>query len=198
VSKHDTPAARLDVDAILSGDRKAFEELVVQESPRLYRIILRIVGDADEAQNVLQETFLQAYKSLGAFRREAKLTTWIYSIGINLSRAALKRSRRFTPLGERDLDQLQPQFRWGMYRDTPESWNPHVLAERKEVQVLVRDAINRLPEDYREVVTLRDMEQLSTTEVAQTLGITEGAVRVRLHRARQALKGLLDSKLAHE
>jgi RNA polymerase sigma-70 factor (ECF subfamily) len=85
-----------------------------------------------------------------------------------------------------------------MYRDTPESWNPHVLAERKEVQVLVRDAINRLPEDYREVVTLRDMEQLSTTEVAQTLGITEGAVRVRLHRARQALKGLLDSKLAHE
>jgi len=183
------------VDAILAGDRHAFEALVRGESPRLYRIIMRIVGDADEAQNVLQETFLQAYRGLDTFRRESKLTTWVYAIGINLSRAAVRRAKRFASLGESDLDRLQPEFRWGMYRETPESWNPHKLAEQSEMRSLVREAIGRLPEDYREVITLRDMEELATAEVAAILGITEGAVRVRLHRARQALKGLLDPNL---
>jgi RNA polymerase sigma-70 factor (ECF subfamily) len=140
----------------------------------------------------MQETFLQAFERIHTFRRESKLTTWLYAIGINLSRAALRKSRRTTALEEGDLDRLQPSFARGMYRDAGQDWNPQKLAEQSEVQRIVRQAIDRLPEDYRVVVTLRDIQELPTADVAEVLGISEGAVRVRLHRARQALKTLLD------
>lgn len=163
-----------------------------QESARLYRVILRVVRDEDEAASVLQETFLQAYERIHTFRGESKLTTWLYAIGINLSRAALRKSSRTTVLEEGDLDRLQPRFSRGMYRDAGDDWNPQKLVERDEVLRLVWAAIDRLPDDYRVVVTLRDIRELPTADVAQMLGISEGAVRVRLHRARQALKALLD------
>ena len=182
----------LDVQAILSGDVRAFEELVRQESPRLYRVIVRIVRDPDEARNVLQETFLQALRGLHAFRGDARLTTWLYGIGINQARAALRRNRRYQTLEEEDIDRLQPSFRSGAYADRMRHWNPDRVTEHRERQRLVRDAIDQLPENYREIVILRDMEELSTAETARILEISEGAVRVRLHRARQALRALLD------
>lgn len=181
-----------DLDALLRGDKAAFELLVKEESARLFRVIVRIVRDEDEAASVMQETFLQAYERIHTFRGDSKLTTWLYAIGINLSRAALRKSRRTTALEEGDLDRLQPSFSRGMYRHTSQDWDPAKIAETNEVRQLVRRAIDRLPEDYRVVVTLRDIQELPTAEVAQMLGISEGAVRVRLHRARQALKSLLD------
>ena len=184
----------LDIDAILDGDRDAFAQLVVQESPRLFRVIVRIVRDEDEARSVMQETFLQAYQRLHTFRREAKLTTWLYAIGINLARAALRKARRYNTLEEADIERLQPTFAKGMYAEQPRAWNPHKQAERSERQQLVRKAIDQLPPDYRMVVVLRDLEQLSTTEAARVLEISEGALRVRLHRARQALRALLEEK----
>lgn len=187
----DTPPASYDVEAVLQGDRHAFAELVRQESPRLFRVILRIVRDEDEAQSVLQETFLQAYKRLGTFRRESKLTTWLYAIGINQARAALRKTRRFDTFDEQDIDRLQPVFMNGMYVDGHHRWHPDAVAERNERHRLVHAAIDKLPETYRTVVILRDLEDLSTAEAAQVLGISEGAVRVRLHRARQALHALL-------
>lgn len=187
-----TPPKPLDVEAILQGDRRAFEQLVHQESPRLFRVIVRILKDEDEAQNVMQETFLQAYQRLHTFRRESKLTTWLYAIGINLARASLRKTRRYQTLEEADIERLQPSFSRGMYTQKVESWNPHRLAERSERQRIVRAAIDQLPPDYRLVVLLRDIEQLSTTEAARILEISEGALRVRLHRARQALRSLLE------
>lgn len=186
------PRQKLDVQAILAGDRAAFEELVRQESPRLYRLIVRIVRDPDEARSVLQETFLQAFKGLSRFRGEAKLTTWLYGIGINQARAALRRNRRYKTLEEEDIDRLQPSFRAGAYVDRMKAWNPDRVTEQAERQRLVREAIDQLPESYRTVVILRDIEELSTIEAARVLEISEGAVRVRLHRARQALRTLLD------
>ena len=82
---------------------------------------------------------------------------------------------------------MQPAFSNGMYAETYEAWNPQKIAEKEERKDLVHKAINQLPDDYRAIVTLRDIEELSTTEVAEILDISEGAVRVRLHRARQAL-----------
>ena len=182
----------LDVEAILAGDRQAFEALVRQESPRLYRVIVRIVRDADEARSVLQETFLQAFKGLSTFRGDAKLTTWLYGIGINQARASLRKNRRYQTLEEEDIDRLQPAFRAGAYVDHLRSWNPDRVTEQAERQRIVREAIDQLPENYRMVVILRDIEELSTLETARILEISEGAVRVRLHRARQALRTLLD------
>ena len=181
----------VDVEAVLRGDKAAFEQLVRQESPRLFRVIVRILRDEDEAQSVMQETFLQAYQRLDTFRRESKLTTWLYAIGINLARAALRKMRRYNTLEEADIEGLQPRFSKGMYVQRPESWNPQKFTEQSDRRRIVREAIDRLPEDYRTVIVLRDLEELSTEEAARILNISNGATRVRLHRARQALRALL-------
>lgn len=182
----------IDLDALLAGDKTAFEKVVLKESPRLFRMIMRIVQDEDEARSVMQETFLQAYKRLSTFRRESKFSTWLYAIGLNLARASLRKLKRFDSLDEEAIDRMQPVFSNGMYADSYETWNPQKIAERKERKDLVHKAISQLPTDYRAIVTLRDIEELSTSEVADVLEISEGAVRVRLHRARQALRKLLN------
>lgn len=183
----------LDIEALLDGDQRAFEHLVVSESPRLFRVIMRILNDEAEAENVLQETFLQAYLGLAKFRKESKFTTWLYAIGINLARASLRKSRRLSSLDEHDFDRLQPTFSRGMFSQKFEKWNPLQLAEKSERQRVVHEAIDQLPDQYRIVVILRDIEENSTEDVAKMLDISGGAVRVRLHRARQALRSLLEA-----
>ena len=182
----------VDLESLLAGDKATFEKVVLKESPRLFRMIMRIVQNEDEARSVMQETFLQAYKRLGTFRRESKFSTWLYAIGLNLARASLRKLKRFDTLDEETIERLQPVFSGGHYAQTYQSWNPQKIAEKTERKELVHKAINQLPDDYRAIVTLRDIEQLSTTEVAEILDISQGAVRVRLHRARQALRKLLD------
>ena len=182
----------IDLDALLKGDADTFERLVQKESPRLFRMIMRILQDEDEARSVMQETYLQAYKRLDTFRRESKFSTWLYAIGLNLARASLRKLKRFDTLEEDKIDRLQPSFTGGMFSQSPDAWNPQKFTELSERKQLVHNAIAQLPVDYRTVVTLRDIEELSTTEVAQVLDISEGAVRVRLHRARHALRKLLD------
>ena len=153
---------------------------------------MRILNDEAEAENVLQETFLQAYLGLDTFRKESKFTTWLYAIGINLARASLRKSRRLSSLDEQDVDRLQPTFSRGMFSQTFEKWNPQKLAEKSDRQRIVHEAINQLPHEYRTVVILRDIEELPTEDVAKMLDISGGAVRVRLHRARRALRTLLE------
>jgi len=182
-----------DLEALLAGDEKAFEQLVIQESPRLFRVIVRILGDDDEAQSILQETFLQAFQRMDTFRRESKLTTWLYAIGINLARASLRKSRRLSSLEDQEVERMQPSFSRGMFVDSPVEWDPGKMAELSDRQQLVRKAIEQLPEDYKAIVILRDIEEYSTDDVAKMLDISSGAVRVRLHRARGALRKLLDS-----
>ncbi len=194
-SRDHSNRADIDLEALLQGDPKAFEQLVVNESSRLFRVIMRILSDEDEAESIMQETFLQAFKRLDTFRRESKLTTWLYAIGINLARASLRKSRRLSALDDHDIDRMQPTFSRGMFAQTFERWNPEQLAEKSERRRIVHEAIDQLPDDYRTVVILRDIEEHSTEDVANMLNISSGAVRVRLHRARQALRTLLDNRL---
>lgn len=187
-----------DLDALLAGDEKAFELLVNQESPRLFRIIFRIVGDEEEAKNILQETFLQAFQRIQTFRRESKFTTWLYAIGINLARGSLRKSKRMTSLDDSDVERLQPSFSKGMFVESPESWDPLRLAEQSDRHELLHRAIDNLPEDYKAIVILRDIEEHSTEEVAKMLDISGGAVRVRLHRARVALRAMLNPHFQYQ
>ena len=182
----------LNVDLLLAGDAAEFELLVTQESERLFRVIQRFIRDPDEARSVMQEAFLQAYERRHTFRKESKFTTWLYAIGINLARGALRKAARTSSFTDQELDALQPKFssRGGPIAPVA-PWNPERIAESNERMRIVRAAIDRLPDDYRIVVTLRDIEELSTPEAAEILQISEGAVRVRLHRARQALRTLL-------
>ncbi len=100
----------IDLEALLAGDEKAFEQLVIQESPRLFRVIVRILGDDDEAESILQETYLQAYQRMHTFRKESKLTTWLYAIGINLARASLRKSRRLSSLEDQEVEKNATRF----------------------------------------------------------------------------------------
>lgn len=190
--KTNVTSSELDIDALLAGSPDEFEKLVRQESARLFRIIARLIGDDIEAESVLQETYLQAFLRLHTFRRESKFTTWLYAIGINLARAQKRKLSRTVPLDDQDIERMQPAFSRGMYRDKPESWDPQKIALKNERKKLVHEAIDLLPPDYRTVLLLRDIEENNTDDVALMLEISSGAVRVRLHRARQALKKLLD------
>lgn len=180
------------LEKLLAGDPEEFAVLVQTESERLFRVIRRFVSDEDEARSVMQETFLQAFERRHTFRGEAKFSTWLYAIGINLARGAARKAARTSTLTEADFERLQPEFAAnGMPTRSPRSWNPAKILESRERVSLVRSAIDKLPDDYRMVVTLRDIEELPTSDVAKMLEISEGAVRVRLHRARQALRALL-------
>ncbi|MEM6647988.1 MAG: sigma-70 family RNA polymerase sigma factor [Bacteroidota bacterium] len=198
VSDHAHPAgssneaADFDVQALRRGDAKAFEALVRSETPRLFRMIVRMIRDEDDAKSVLQETFLQAYQRIDTFRGDSKVTTWLYAIGLNQARAYLRKAKRYATLEEQDLERLQPNFRKGRYDPQPVAWDPGKITELNERQRLVHAAIDQLPPDYKQVVLLRDIEGLSTDEAAQIVGVSPGALRVRLHRARQALRTLLE------
>lgn len=192
----ETRAPLYDVAAILAGDKSAFEDMVRAESGRLFRVILRVIRDEDEAQSIMQETFLQAFRRLDSFRKESKFSTWLYAIGINLARGAVRKLSRSNSIGDEDLERLQPQFKDGMAMSPSIPWAPDRLLERRELHRVVRDAISRLPEDYRIVLNLRDIEEIATPEVAEMLEISEGAVRVRVHRARQALRKLLEEYMS--
>ncbi len=110
-------------ETLLRGNLTAFEHLVRQESPRLFRVLARIVRDEDAARRVVQETFLQAYERRRTFRRKRKLTTWLYAIGIKRARAALGASQREDTLGGENIERFQPGFADEMHVERYEAWN---------------------------------------------------------------------------
>lgn len=180
------------------GDHAAFEEVVRQETPRLYRVIYRLVKDQSEAESLVQETFLQAYQNLDNFRGDSAFSTWLIGIGLNLARSSLRKRKREDVLSEEDIEELQPAFRMGRYAEKPRAWKPHRRLEQREKERVLREALERLPDSYRTVIVLRDLEELSTAETAEALDITRGNVRVRLHRARQALRAILEEHFEEE
>ncbi len=194
-----SPEEAKTIAALRAKDPDALDCLVREQCPRIYRAILRLVRDPDEAGSLVQETFLQAFRSLDAFRGHSKVSTWIYGIAMNVTHDHLrKKTRRRQVLSERDIDELQPHFTWrGTHTERYTAWDPAIMMEQRERVNMVREAVNRLPERYRVVLTMRDLEELSTTEVAEALSISEGSVRVRLHRARNALRKLLAPHFAN-
>ena len=184
-------AGLYDVEALKNRDPKELDKLVRAESGRVFRCIARLISDSDEAQSLTQETFYQALKNFDSFRGESKVSTWLCAIGVNLARAHLRKSKRVETLGDREFDQLLPSYSFLGMRSGDRDSSPHSNLEQSEKVSRLYKAIEKLPEDYKTVVTLRDLEELSTEETANILEISEGAVRVRLHRARQALGALL-------
>jgi RNA polymerase sigma-70 factor, ECF subfamily len=178
---HDAEPARL-LDRLRGGEAGAFEELVLAYQHRLFGLALRMLGNAAEAEEIAQEAFLRAHRSLGDFRGDAKLSTWLYAIASRLCLNRLAGSeRRLGRQGEETLLRL-PHAGSG----------PDAAAERSELEAALGRAIAELPEDRRIVVLLRDVEGLSYDEIAQALGLELGTVRSRLHRARSDLKGKLE------
>jgi RNA polymerase sigma-70 factor (ECF subfamily) len=178
--------------ALRRGDPRAYETLVRTFAPKLLAVSRRIVRDEEDARDAVQEAFVNAWKGLPRFAEGSRLSTWLHRIAVNAALMKL-RSRRRHP--EEPIEDLLPTFVEDGHQTRPsEPWSePADLAlDREQLQALVRQAIDRLPETYRLVLLLRDIEGLDTAETAEVLGVTENAVKLRLHRARQALRTLLD------
>jgi RNA polymerase sigma-70 factor (ECF subfamily) len=193
------PASDLSDDAQLvtrlrTGDHAAFEELVRKFGGRLLATARRYLRSDDDACDTLQDAFLCAFKAIGTFRGQSQLSTWLHRITLNSALMRL-RVRRRQPLADGvGIDELLPQFDpAGNWSSESRSTMPaHASLEISETKAMVRRCIERLPETYRIVLILRDLDELDTGEVATLLGVTPNNVKVRLHRARQALKVLIE------
>jgi RNA polymerase sigma-70 factor (ECF subfamily) len=176
------------------GEDEAYEELVRNETPRLLAVARRILRSEVDAQDTVQETYISAFRSLASFEGGCQLSTWLHRIAVNASLMKL-RSRRRRP--EEPIDALLPAFlEDGHHAVHPPEWRDDALAlmERDEERRFVRACIDGLPDTYRTVLVLRDVEELDTGETARALGVSENVVKVRLHRARQALRSLLEPR----
>ena len=183
------------VSRLQSGDNAAFEELVRVYGPRLLRIARRMMKSEEDARDAVQDAFVSAFKSIGKFEAGSQLSTWLHRIVVN---AALMRLRSKRRRPEEDIEDYLPRFQEdGHQVESSVAWSESAdtMIERAELRDLVRSSIDRLPDTYRVVLLLRDIEELAADEVAKILGITTNAVKVRLHRARQALRTMLDSHM---
>jgi RNA polymerase sigma-70 factor (ECF subfamily) len=181
--------------ALRAGDPRAYETLVRTAAPQLLAVCRRILRNEEEARDAVQDAFVNAWKSLDRFEAGSRLSTWLHRIAVNACLMRL-RSRRRRP--EEPIDALLPAFlEDGHQAVAAERWvePADVALGRKELAARVREAIDRLPETYRVVLLLRDIEGMDTAQAAEALGVTENAVKLRLHRARQALRTLLDPVL---
>jgi RNA polymerase sigma-70 factor (ECF subfamily) len=175
-----------------AGDGRAYEALVRACSGRLLAAARRLLRNEEDARDAVQEAFLLAFRAVDRFEGASSLSTWLHRIAINCALMKI-RSRACRP--ESSIEELLPRFEADghttvPYEPWPESGESAVLSA--EMRAEVRAAIDRLPETHRMVLLLRDIEELSTEEAAEVLGITPNAVKIRLHRARQALRELLD------
>ena len=182
------------MERLRAGDDAAFEELVRTQGGRMLAVARRFLGEED-ARDAVQDALLSASKAIGDFEGNARLSTWLHRIVVNASLMKI-RTRKRRP--EESIEELLPRFdETGHMADPATSWRDTAQEglERQELRELVRSKIQELPENYRAVLLLRDVEERDTQETAELLGISAGNVKVRLHRARQALRTLLDPHL---
>lgn len=178
------------------GDVEAFAVLVERHQKKMFNLAFRMTGDHEEAAEVVQETFLSAFRAIKKFRGEASFATWLTGIALNHARnrrKQLKTRAHYVPLS---LDEAR-EDREGNPRYDPPSGDPPALeqVEKKALQEAVQEAINALDEEAREVLILRDIQEYSYEEIAKVLKIPDGTVKSRIFRAREALKGKLKKRL---
>lgn len=182
------------LEALREGREEAFETLVRTHSGRMLSVCRRILRNDEEAKDAVQEAFVSAFRGLSSFEGTSLLGTWLHRIAVNASLMRL-RSRKRRP--EQSIDELLPAFKEdGHARVEPQDWSPSALqlVESRETREFVRGCIDRLPDLYRVVLLLRDIEEMDTSQAAEVLGVSEGVVKVRLHRARHALRRLLGER----
>ena len=177
------------------GDEGAFDALVRRESGKLLAVARRILRSEEEAQDAVQDALLSAFQNLDRFEGNARLSTWLHRITVN---AALMRLRSKKRRREDAIEELLPGFAEDGHHLVPvQTFHDGAEAEiaSAEISAIVRSAIDELPDSYRLVLVLRDVEGMDTAEAAAALGIGPDATKMRLHRARQALRTLLEQRL---
>jgi RNA polymerase sigma-70 factor (ECF subfamily) len=184
------------IERLKRGEATAFEELVAARSGEIYGLLFRMTENGDEARDLTQETFLRAFQSIGRFRGEADLRTWIYRIAINQARNRWRWWRRRRRDSTVSLEATQGDAGQTIMATLAESAaNPEQQTLAHERESALRSALQKVKRAYRETVILRDIEGFSYEEIATTLGINVGTVKSRLARGRQELRQKLEGSL---
>ena len=188
------------VERLVARDERAFNALVRLYERRVFALVLRMIGSRAEAEDLAQEVFVQVFKAIGSFRGEAKLSTWIFRIAINLckNRNNYLRVRHTKNVEELDRAQEQTSFADGHGANVGQIARPDEVVVGKQVEHIVNLAIGEIEPGFRECLLLRDVEDLSYEEIAQITGLPEGTVKSRIHRARAQLKELVERALGEK
>jgi RNA polymerase sigma-70 factor (ECF subfamily) len=177
------------VERLKRRDEAAFNELVRAYEKRVFRLVLRMLGDRAEAEDVAQDVFITVFKSIDSFRGESKLSTWMFRVATNHCKNRIKYLDRRARGKKGELDELSEHdaLESASMSSSAMVARPDQQAEANQIEAIVRAAISGLDEDQRALVVLRDVENLSYEEIQQITGLPEGTVKSRLHRARLQL-----------
>jgi RNA polymerase sigma-70 factor (ECF subfamily) len=183
------------VSRLLVRDEGAFNELVAAYGRRIFALVYRMLGRRDEAEDLAQEVFIHVFKSIDQFRGESKLSTWIYRIAINLCKNRMRYLSRRHDRAQDHLDSVVEQRNFGAARgiSVGESVRPDEQVEAMQLEAAIREAIALVDPDFRDVMVLRDVEDLSYEEIVNITGLPTGTVKSRIHRGRAQLRELLET-----
>lgn len=177
------------LDRLRRGDHRAFTQLVRENQDRVYTYLCRMLGNPQEAAEVSQEVFLAAYRFIGGYRGEGNLTTWLLRIASNMYKNYIRHNVRRKRSKETSYDDTYERADHRPIGERPDS--PEALVSRNEVESALQRALTELPDDFREVLVLRDIDLMAYEEIQALTGLPEGTIKSRLHRARAQLERLL-------
>jgi RNA polymerase sigma-70 factor (ECF subfamily) len=182
------------IQRLCDRDERAFNELVELYQDRVFRLVYRMLGRRDEAEDMVQEVFVQVFKAIGTFRGDAKLATWVYRIAVNLCKNRVKYlwRRRTEAQDEFEAAQERRSMQSAGGVTAGEVAGPEQAVQGYQLELVVKRCIAELEPDFSEVLVLRDIEGLSYEEITEITGLLEGTVKSRIHRARATLKAKIE------
>ena len=190
ISKAAAPAENTDmmlVERTVAGDQKAFELLVIKYEKRIQRLIGRMVRDVDLVEDIAQDTFIRAYRALPQFRGDAQFYTWLYRIAVNTAKKALMDLKRNPTVSENFFKSDDDDETSRIENEQTSSETPEAVLASKEIAEMVNAAMDALPEELRQAITLREIEGLSYEEISLAMNCPIGTIRSRIFRAREAI-----------
>lgn len=177
------------IELSVGGDVEAFETLIQSHQKRVYNIALRMTGNPEDAQELAQDAIVRAFTSIGKFRGDSSFSTWLYRITINVCTDFLRKRNRAAVISM-EQGPVSNESQQGLQIEE-ESPGPDELAEKKQLKELVRDAIESLSDEHKQVLILRDIMDMSYKEIANMLNVNEGTIKSRINRARAGLKKII-------
>jgi RNA polymerase sigma-70 factor (ECF subfamily) len=171
-------------------EEAAFNELVLRYEDRVFRLVMRMLGDPEEAEDLAQEVFITVFQSIDGFRGDAKLSTWLYRVASNQCKNRIKYLKRRARDAKQPFDELahRREVHSSTLGTSAQLPQPDAMAEGRQTESLIQAALASLAQEHRELIVLRDIESLTYDEIQEITGLAQGTVKSRLHRARLALQ----------
>jgi len=180
------------IEKAKSGDIEAFEQLIISCEKKVFNIAYRMIGNYDDANELAQEVFIKAFRSIKNFKGDSLFSTWIYKITANVCLDELRKRKNKNILSlDQDIELNDGDVKRQISDNAP---SPDMEVESKEIKTIVNESIQQLPDDYKSVIILRDIQGFSYDEISKIVNCPEGTVKSRLNRARQALKKILQAR----